>query len=81
MPPADLPLDGAARALRSGALSARDLMAAHLGRIARRDCDIRAFVHLDPDGALRAAEATDAALAAGADLGPLHGIPFAVKDT
>jgi aspartyl-tRNA(Asn)/glutamyl-tRNA(Gln) amidotransferase subunit A len=80
MSPADLPLPEAARALRQGALSARDLIATHLDRIARRDGDVRAFVHLDREAALAAASAADAALAAGTDLGPLHGIPFAVKD-
>ena len=78
--PADLPIDRAAAALRDGTLTAVALVEAHLDRVAQRDRAIGAFVHVSADGARMAARAADADLAAGRDRGPLHGIPFAVKD-
>lgn len=78
--PADLDLTTALEALRTGTLTYTELICATLERIAERDGEIGAFVHLDAEGALAAASAADQALAAGQDLGPLHGIPFAVKD-
>ncbi|SDE00543.1 aspartyl-tRNA(Asn)/glutamyl-tRNA(Gln) amidotransferase subunit A [Paracoccus isoporae] len=80
MNPADLPLSELAPMLRAGDLTARELIEAHLSRIEARDGLIRAFVHLDADGARRAADQADRARASGATTGPLHGIPFAVKD-
>ncbi|SMX46252.1 amidase [Maliponia aquimaris] len=76
----DLGIQQAGRLLRDGRLTSVALTQAHLARIDDRNADIGAFVHIDRDGALRAAEAADAALAAGRDLGPLHGIPVAIKD-
>lgn len=68
-----------APALRDGRLSPVTLMEATLERIARHDGALSAVVHLAP-GALAAAEAAHRAIAAGDWLGPLHGIPIAVKD-
>jgi len=70
----------AGRALRDGSLSAQALIAAHLHRIDARDGDIGAFVHVARQEALAAAARVDRALAEGAEIGPLHGLPFAVKD-
>ena len=53
---------------------------AALSRIARQDGDIRAFVATLAESALTEARASDARRAAGASLGPLDGMPFAVKD-
>ena len=78
--PPDLPVAEAAQALRSGALTARGLVRSTLDRIARRDPALGAFVAVDGPGALAAAERADAERAAGHDRGPLHGIPFGVKD-
>src|SRR4051794_30396025 len=61
--------------------SAAEVVAAHLDRIAAVDGSIHAVVALDADGALAAARAADAALARGEPCGPLHGVPFTVKDT
>lgn len=47
-----------------------------LARIEAREGEVRAFVHLDVDGALAQARALDAA----AVRGPLHGLPLGVKD-
>ena len=70
----------AARALRSGRTTSRELAEASLAAATALDGDLAAFVALDPDGALEAAEAADAAIAAGRDLGPLMGVPVAIKD-
>ena len=69
----------AGEALRSGRLTARDLLALHRARIAAVDGQVRAFWAMDPRADALAAQA-DEDLAAGRDRGPLHGIPFAVKD-
>lgn len=66
-------------ALRSGQLSAVDLLDWHLARIAKVDGTVRAFWEMDPRARSLAAQA-DEELRTGADRGPLHGIPFAVKD-
>ncbi|MGB8022418.1 MAG: Asp-tRNA(Asn)/Glu-tRNA(Gln) amidotransferase subunit GatA [Candidatus Nanopelagicales bacterium] len=67
-------------ALRSRVVSAREVAQAHLDRIAAVDGDIHAFLHVDPEGALASADAVDAARAAGEPLGPVAGIPLALKD-
>ncbi|MHB2024236.1 MAG: Asp-tRNA(Asn)/Glu-tRNA(Gln) amidotransferase subunit GatA, partial [Mycobacteriales bacterium] len=53
---------------------------APLERIARVDVALHAFLHLDPEGALAAARAVDQARSRGQSLGPLAGVPVAVKD-
>ncbi|MEO1104562.1 MAG: amidase [Devosia sp.] len=66
--------------LASGRTTSRALTEASLGRIAERDGAIKAFVATDPEGALAAADASDHRRRAGGALGPLDGIPLAVKD-
>ncbi|QYK42665.1 MAG: amidase [Paracoccaceae bacterium] len=80
MNPADLPIPEAAQRLRAGSLTAAALTEAHLARIAVRDADVGAFVVVTRDMALAAAARADAAFGAGVDLGPMQGIPFAIKD-
>ncbi len=81
----ELSVDSTARAqaaaLRAGEISARELLELHLGRIAERNPELNAIVSLDEDSARAAATQADEALASGAEVGPLHGLPFAVKDT
>jgi Asp-tRNA(Asn)/Glu-tRNA(Gln) amidotransferase A subunit family amidase len=66
--------------VRTGNLSARDLVAHSLSRIEALNGELNAFVAVDGDAALAAAEAVDDAIAAGDDPGPLSGIPIGVKD-
>ncbi|ACL55539.1 amidase [Methylobacterium nodulans] len=71
-----------AQAIRSRAVSAREVMQAHLDQIARFNPAVTAIVSLrDPELLLAEAEAADRDLAAGRWRGPLHGLPHAVKDT
>ena len=70
-----------AAALRARDVSARELLELHLDRIAERNPELNAVVSLDPGRARATAAAADEALASGADPGPLHGLPFAFKDT
>lgn len=65
----------------AGRLSARQTVEAHLESITRRNPAINAVVTLDAEGALRQADAADAAQAAGRPLGLLHGLPVAHKDS
>lgn len=73
-----------AAAVRTGEVSAVEVTQAHLDRIAAVDgtaeAGVHAFLHLDADGALAAAAAVDEKRAAGDDLGPLAGVPLALKD-
>ena len=72
----------AATAIREGHMAALDLVERCLARIDRHNEELNAFVHLDADGARRAAAEVDSLVAAGraGELGPLAGVPFAVKD-
>jgi amidase len=67
--------------VRGREVSARELVDAHLDRIERLNPAINAIVTLDSEGARAAADAADAAMAAGEEVGPLHGLPVAHKDT
>ncbi|MBE7188580.1 amidase, partial [Jatrophihabitans endophyticus] len=64
----------------SGEVSAVEVAQAHLDRIAAVDPDVHAFLHIDTDGALAAARAVDDRRSAGEALGPLAGVPLAMKD-
>ncbi|WP_084704362.1 amidase [Phaeacidiphilus oryzae] len=67
--------------IRSGEVSSREVVQAHLDRIAAHNETVNAVVTLDAEGALTAAGRADRAVRAGEALGPLHGLPVAVKDT
>lgn len=60
--------------------SAVEVAQAHFDHIERRDKEVRAFLQLCPERALEQASKIDRQLAAGEPLGPLGGIPVAVKD-
>src|SRR2546426_11619439 len=66
--------------IAAGEVSAVEVARAHLDRIGAVDGRVHAFLHVDEVGALAAAAEVDARRAAGEDLGPLAGVPVAVKD-
>jgi aspartyl-tRNA(Asn)/glutamyl-tRNA(Gln) amidotransferase subunit A len=66
--------------IAGGEVSAEEATRAHLDRIAEVDGRVHAFLHVDTEGAVAAARAVDARRAAGERLGPLAGVPIAVKD-
>jgi len=68
-----------AASLRSGTSTSLQLVETALSA-AEQCADLNIFTCLDPEGARASAQAADAALARGEDLGALHGIPVAVKD-
>src|SRR5690242_10124030 len=67
--------------LRARTLSSVELTQATLDRIARVEPRVGAFITIVADRALDAARQADREIAAGRYRGPLHGIPFGVKDT
>jgi amidase len=69
-----------ARALATRELSAETLAQALCERALALEPQLQAWAHLDAGAARRRARALDRASAAGAAIGPLHGLPFAVKD-
>jgi len=71
---------GIASAVSSGSVSARAVVDAHLEQIAARDGDIHAFNLVTADEARAQADAIDADIAAGRPVGPLAGVPIALKD-
>ncbi len=71
---------GLAAAIAAGDVSALEVTDAHLARIGEVDGAVHAFRHVAADGARRAARAVDERRAAGEALGPLAGVPLALKD-
>jgi len=69
-----------AEAMAAGQASAVEVADAHLERIAAVDGAVHAFLHVAAEEAREAARRVDARRAAGEDLGPLAGVPIAVKD-
>ncbi|MDE3064603.1 MAG: indole acetimide hydrolase [Acidobacteriota bacterium] len=65
--------------IRDRSVSAVEVVDAHLARIEAVNADVNAVVEVRPEAVRAEARAADAALAAGADPGPLHGVPFTVK--
>lgn len=70
----------AARAVRRGEVSARELTEAVLARVDAVNPAVNAVVELRRDEALRRADEADTAVRHGVDLGPLHGVPITFKD-
>jgi aspartyl-tRNA(Asn)/glutamyl-tRNA(Gln) amidotransferase subunit A len=69
-----------ATAVASGEVTALEVTEAHLERIAQVDGALHAFLHVDAEGAMSAAREVDARRSAGGALGPLAGVPLAMKD-
>ncbi len=78
--PADLGATEARRLIARRQLSATELAQACIARVQAVDPAVNALVARDFDGLLTAARAADAHQASGAPLGPLHGLPVAIKD-
>jgi len=70
-----------AAAVAAKEISARELLELHLDRIAEVNPAVNAVVSLDVKRALEGAAAVDERTASGGELGPLHGLPHAFKDT
>jgi len=66
--------------VRSGELSAIEVLEAYAGQIAIEEPEVHAFISLDLEAARERAAAVDALVASGADPGPLAGVPIGVKD-
>ncbi|HEU4371200.1 MAG TPA: amidase [Methylomirabilota bacterium] len=76
----ELGVRDAADRIRRGTGSAVALAEACLARVAAREPEVQAWVHVDADGALAAARERDAEVRAGRLRGPLHGVPVGIKD-
>src|ERR1700709_288707 len=69
-----------AELIRTRQLSPVEIVKAHLDRIEAVDPKVNAIVRV-AEGARAAAKQAEAAVMAGDELGPLHGVPFTVKDS
>jgi aspartyl-tRNA(Asn)/glutamyl-tRNA(Gln) amidotransferase subunit A len=78
--PALLSLTEAAQAIAQKRISSREATQSCLDRIARWQPRINAFMAIEVEAALKAADDADAALAKGNNRGALHGVPLAHKD-
>jgi aspartyl-tRNA(Asn)/glutamyl-tRNA(Gln) amidotransferase subunit A len=67
--------------IRTKQLSSREVVQAHLDRIEAVNPQINAVVTLMAEQALASADTADRAVTSGAPLGPLHGVPFSIKDS
>jgi indoleacetamide hydrolase len=78
--PHNLSVAGAAALIRDGSLSAVDYVSALLRRCRGR-ADLNAFIRLDEESILEAARASDLHRKSNKPMGPLHGVPIAIKDS
>ncbi len=80
MEPFELGVAAAAAAVAAGEITAEELTAACLARIAAEEPRVAAWAHLDPEHALAQARAADDRRRRGGPIGPLHGVPVGIKD-
>ena len=78
--PALMSLTSVAKAIADKHVSSREVTQSCLDRIARWQPHLNAFMAIEAEAALKAADVADAALAKGAGRGVLHGVPLAHKD-
>jgi len=76
----DESLSGLAADIRARRISPVEAVERCLARIRKSDGRLHAFIHLDGEGALKAARSLEADAAAGRWRGPLHGVPLGFKD-
>jgi aspartyl-tRNA(Asn)/glutamyl-tRNA(Gln) amidotransferase subunit A len=69
-----------AASVQSGERSAIEVLEEHLGAIAERESEVHAFNLVTTDQAIASATAVDELVAKGGPLGPLAGVPVAIKD-
>ena len=69
-----------AETIRTGRASSREVLQAHFTRVDAVNGHLNAVVRRLDDEAFAAADAADAAVAAGDELGPLHGVPCSIKE-
>ena len=69
-----------ADSLAKGETTSVELTQAHLDRVTAVDGQVKAFLHVDSEGALAQAKDVDARRAKGEKLSPIAGIPLALKD-
>ena len=75
-----LPVAKMAELIAAKELSPVELMQAHLARVEKLDPRLNAFIRIDGDQALTAAQAAQTEIMAGRSRGPLHGVPVGIKD-
>ncbi|HEY0850690.1 MAG TPA: amidase [Bradyrhizobium sp.] len=78
--PALMSLTAVAKAIAEKKLSSREVTQSCLDRIAKLNPRLNAFMAIEAEDALKAADSADAALAKGGPKGALHGVPLAHKD-
>ena len=78
--PALMTLTGVAKAIADKRISSREATQSCLTRISQWEPGLNAFMAIEADEALKAADTADALLATGKSKGPLHGVPLAHKD-
>lgn len=76
----ELSVAGMGQRLRAGSVSSETLTRAALARMAAADGALHAFITVTAERAIEDARRADAERAAGQDRGPMHGIPYALKD-
>src|SRR4051812_1079176 len=69
-----------AERIRCRKVSAEVVVRTYLDRLRALSPGLNAVIQMAPESAIKQARAADAALAAGLPVGPLHGVPFTVKD-
>jgi Asp-tRNA(Asn)/Glu-tRNA(Gln) amidotransferase A subunit family amidase len=70
-----------AERIRNGTYTPMEVVDASLDRIEALDDDLNAFITVTPERAREQAREAQRQLDAGADVGPLHGVPIAIKDS
>ena len=76
----DMSIQDILKGYREKNFSAREVTQSYIEKISKYDSDVNAFISINEDGAIRAADRIDNKIAKGEDIGLLGGIPVALKD-